>query len=165
MAGAARTYTAAMSDAPLLIQRLKDRHLTLATAESLTGGLLGAGLTAVPGASAVYVGGFVTYTDAMKTACLGVPAELLRLHGAVSGPVAAAMATGALEKTGADWAVSTTGVAGPDGGTAQTPVGTVWFGLARKNDSVETWRQVFVGDREAVRRQAVTRAIEMLATK
>ncbi len=149
----------------LLLERLKQRRLTLASAESLTGGLLGAALTAVSGASAVYVGGFVTYTDAMKTACLGVPPDLLAKHGAVSGPVAAAMAMGALEKSGADWAMATTGIAGPNSDERSTPVGTVWFALARKTHAVETARQVFAGDREAVRQQAVAWAIAMMASQ
>ena len=91
-----------------LVARLKAGNLSLATAESLTGGLLGAAVVAVPGASAVYLGGFITYTDDMKAACLGVPADLLKAHGAVSPEVARAMAEGALTKTGASCALGST---------------------------------------------------------
>ena len=144
------------------IFRLQLEKATLATAESLTGGGLGAALTGVPGASDAYAGGFVTYTDALKTAILGVPEHLLRRHGAVSEPVACAMAEGALEKTGADYALSTTGIAGPGGGSEATPVGTVWIGLAKRGMPVLAKKFVFLGTREEVRERAVWAALQML---
>ena len=101
-----------------------------ATAESCTGGLVGGLLTSQPGISSVYVGGFVTYTNQMKTDLLSVPAELIEQYTEVSAPVAKAMADGARARTGADIAVSLTGVAGPGGGSEQTPVGTVYIGVS-----------------------------------
>ncbi len=103
---------------------------TIATAESCTGGLIGAALTAVPGSSAVFHGGIIAYDNSVKTALLNVPQDMLSTHGAVSAEVAAAMAEGARAKLGVDIAVSVTGVAGPDGGSKDKPVGTVWIGLA-----------------------------------
>lgn len=102
----------------------------LATAESCTGGLVGGLLTSQPGISSVYVGGFVTYTNQMKTDLLGVPAEMIAQYTEVSAPVAKAMAKGARARTGADIAVSLTGIAGPGGGSEQTPVGTVYIGVS-----------------------------------
>lgn len=102
----------------------------LATAESCTGGLVGGLLTSQPGISAVYAGGFITYTNQMKTELLGVPAELIGQYTEVSAPVAKAMAEGARARTGADIAVSLTGIAGPGGGSEQTPVGTVYIGVS-----------------------------------
>lgn len=102
----------------------------IATAESCTGGLVGGLLTSQPGISSVYVGGFVTYTNQMKTDLLSVPAELIEQYTEVSAPVAKAMADGARARTGADIAVSLTGVAGPGGGSEQTPVGTVYIGVS-----------------------------------
>jgi nicotinamide-nucleotide amidase len=107
-----------------------DKGLTLATAESCTGGLVGALITATPGSSAVYKGGFVTYTNQMKAQLLGVPESLIEQHTEVSAPVARAMAEGARIRTGADIAVSLTGVAGPGGGSQRTPVGTVYIGVS-----------------------------------
>lgn len=107
-----------------------DKGLTLATAESCTGGLVGALITATPGSSAVYKGGFVTYTNQMKTQLLGVPESLIEQHTEVSAPVACAMAESARTRTGADIAISLTGVAGPGGGSQSTPVGTVYIGVS-----------------------------------
>lgn len=122
----------------LVIERLQQRGCTLALAESCTGGLLAARLTDVPGASAVLLGGVVAYADAAKQELLGVPAALLQQHGAVSEAVAAAMAAGARERFRADVAVATTGIAGPAGGSAHKPVGTVCFALAADTGD-RTW--------------------------
>ena len=109
---------------------LRDQHANVATAESCTGGLIASRLTEHAGSSDFFLAGFVAYSDEQKQSLLGVPRELLDAHTAVSEPVAAAMATGALKRTGADYALSVTGYAGPGGGTQETPVGTVFVGLA-----------------------------------
>jgi nicotinamide-nucleotide amidase len=140
---------------------LRERGRTLGVAESCTGGLLGGRVTAVPGSSDYFGGGFVTYTNEMKTALLGVPAELIAAHTAVSEPVARAMAEGARQRTGADYALSVTGYAGPDGGTPENPVGTVFVGLATP-DGVEARRLRLPGDRERIRGFAVQNALDML---
>ena len=110
-----------------MLDRCRERGLTLATAESCTGGLVAARLTSVPGSSDVFVGGIVSYANEVKIGELGVPAELIEQHGAVSAEVAEAMARGARERLGVDVAVSVTGVAGPDGGTEEKPVGLVYY--------------------------------------
>jgi len=138
---------------------------TIATAESCTGGMLAAMLTDVPGASAVVAGGWVTYSNALKTECVGVDEQLLIDHGAVSGPVVCAMAAGALQKADSDWALSTSGVAGPGGGTDDKPVGTVWIGLAqRTKDGVETQavKVHLPGTRHEVRDRSAKCALQML---
>jgi nicotinamide-nucleotide amidase len=145
-----------------LVALCRARGVTLATAESCTGGMIAAAITAIPGSSAVLDRGFVTYSNAAKTAMLGVPAELLVAFGAVSESVAARMAAGARERAGVAIAVSVTGVAGPDGGTAYKPVGTVWFGLAGRDGEVITRRQVFAGDRAAIRAAATDYALTLL---
>lgn len=141
-----------------LAEALLTRQLTCATAESCTGGLIGGALTALPGSSRWYVGGVVAYANEVKTALLGVPPEVLAAHGAVSRPVAEAMALGVCRATGADAALSTTGVAGPDGGSPDKPVGTVWIGWALHGEARAAVFH-FSGDREAVRRAAVHRAV------
>jgi len=123
----------------------------LATAESCTGGLLGARVTDVAGSSAWYAGGFVTYENARKVADLGVRAETLRDHGAVSHETAIEMVRGALGRTGAGLAISTTGVAGPSGGSEAKPVGTVYIAVAERNGSVSSRRFHFPGDRATIR--------------
>ncbi len=115
-----------------LLGETKSRGYTIATAESCTGGLIAASLAAVPGASASLERGFVTYSNQAKTEMLGVPAELIRQHGAVSREVALAMVAGALAHSPADIAVAVTGIAGPDGGTAEKPVGLVHIAAARR---------------------------------
>jgi nicotinamide-nucleotide amidase len=116
--------------ASVVLERLRRRGETLAVAESCSGGGLGAALAAVPGASDVFLGGVIAYANSLKEGLLGVPAELLAEHGAVSDPVAIAMADGVRRRTGSDWALSVTGIAGPGGGSAAKPVGLVHLGLA-----------------------------------
>jgi nicotinamide-nucleotide amidase len=116
-----------------VVRLLTEKRMTLATAESCTGGLIANRITDVPGASTVFTHGFITYANAAKTALLGVSQADLETHGAVSETVACQMAAGALEASGADIAVAVTGIAGPDGGTPRKPVGTAWIGLASKD--------------------------------
>ncbi|PZP47477.1 MAG: damage-inducible protein CinA [Azospirillum brasilense] len=151
-----------MAQAARLLERLQARGLTLATAESCTGGLIAAALTAIPGSSATVLAGFVTYSNGAKTAMLGVPEAIIASVGAVSEETARAMAEGALERSGADLAVSVTGIAGPGGAVPGKPVGTVWFGLARRGRPVRALRQVFPGDRAAVRAATVAEALRLL---
>ncbi len=141
-----------------LARELKSRGLTMATAESCTGGLIAGACTEVSGSSDWFERGFVTYSNAAKTELLGVPAELIAQHGAVSEPVARAMATGALAHSPAQLAVAVTGVAGPTGGSVDKPVGTVWFGWATPAGSF-TEHQRFDGDRAAVRAATVRHAL------
>ena len=140
---------------------LQEKGLLLATAESCTGGGVAQAVTDISGSSAWFGRGFVTYTNAAKRSMLGVPAELLAAHGAVSEEVAAAMAQGCLAHSEAQVAVSTTGIAGPTGGVPGKPVGTVCFGWAM-DGRVLTQRLVFAGDRQAVRAQAVAQALREL---
>lgn len=131
--------------------RLLARGDTLATAESCTGGMIGAMCTDVPGASAWFLEGAITYANAAKVRTLGVPAELIEAHGAVSEPVARAMAAGIRDRAGATWGLATTGVAGPGGGTADKPVGTVHFALAGPNGLTHVMRRLpFDRDRNRV---------------
>ena len=137
----------------------------VASAESCTGGMITAALTDVPGSSAVVDRGFVTYTNEAKTEMLAVPAGLIAWCGAVSAEVAGAMAQGAVLNSRADIAVSVTGVAGPSGGTAEKPVGLVWFGLADGNGLIRTERRVFAqGSRSFVRAKATETALHLLLT-
>ena len=140
---------------------LQARGLLLATAESCTGGGVAQAVTDIPGSSAWFERGFVTYSNGAKSGMLGVPAELIAAHGAVSEEVAAAMAQGTLAHSEAQVAVSTTGIAGPTGGVPGKPVGTVCFGWAM-DGRVQTQRLVFAGDRQAVREQAVAHALREL---
>lgn len=133
----------------------------LATAESCTGGMVAAALTDIPGSSAAFERGFVTYSNTAKSEMLGVDAALIAAHGAVSAEVAAAMAEGALAHSHATVAVSVTGVAGPDGGTTDKPVGLVWFGLASDRPT-KTEHAQFQGDRAEIRRQSTERALRLL---
>jgi nicotinamide-nucleotide amidase len=145
-----------------VLEASEARGWTLATAESCTGGLIAAALTAIPGSSAVVERGFVTYTNAAKIQCLGVPEDLFDAHGAVSGEVAEAMARGTLERAPVMAAVSVTGVAGPGGGTAAKPVGLVYLGIAVRGGAVESHRCSFDGDRDAVREASVREALHLL---
>lgn len=148
--------------ADLLGHELKRAGCWLATAESCTGGWLGAVLTAVPGSSAWYERGFITYSNAAKRELLGVKTELLARYGAVSEPTARAMAEGALAASQADVAVAITGIAGPSGGTPEKPVGTVCLAWAVRRQPTLSRVERFHGDREAVRRQAVRAALDGL---
>ncbi|MGV8909197.1 MAG: CinA family protein [Propionicimonas sp.] len=145
-----------------IVAALKTRGELLATAESLTGGLLGAAITAVPGASAVYLGGVVAYATAMKHSLAGVDAVLLADAGPVSERTAIALANGVRAATGADWAAATTGVAGPDPQDGHQP-GEVWVGLAGPLRPSNAVRYDFSGDRGAVREATVVAALELLA--
>jgi nicotinamide-nucleotide amidase len=145
----------------VLGRALAARGERLATAESCTGGMIGARLTDAPGASAWYVGGVVSYADAVKEAMLGVPAAVLREHGAVSAETARAMADGVRRRLSADWAVSVTGIAGPGGGTQEKPVGLVHVGVAGP-DGILTRELRLHGDRERVRQRAATIALHLL---
>ncbi len=148
---------------PELLARARDRGLTVATAESCTGGMVAAALTDVAGSSAVFERGFVTYSNAAKLELLGVAPDTLAAHGAVSEPVAREMAEGALARSAADIAVSITGIAGP-GGSEFKPEGRVCFGLARKGGGtrVETVEFGALG-RAGVRRAATQHALGLLA--
>ena len=141
-----------------LARELRARGLMMATAESCTGGLIAGACTDLSGSSDWFERGFVTYSNAAKHALLGVPALLIEQHGAVSEPVARAMATGALAHSPAQLAVAVSGVAGPTGGSAEKPVGTVWFGWATPQ-GVFTEHQRFDGDRAAVRQATVRHAL------
>lgn len=145
-----------------LLERLRGAGLRLATAESCTGGLIAAALTHIAGSSDVLDRGFVTYSNAAKSEMLGVPAELIASCGAVSEQVARRMAQGALERSSADIAVSVTGVAGPGGGSAEKPVGTVWFGVARRGGAERTELRLFGGDRGAIRLATVRHAFALI---
>jgi nicotinamide-nucleotide amidase len=138
---------------------LKARGLKLATAESCTGGWVAMALTAIPGSSEWFERGYVTYSNAAKREDLGVAEETLRRQGAVSEAVAREMAAGALKRARADVALAITGVAGPGGGTAEKPVGLVYFAWAHGSKMVSETRH-FDGDRESVRRQSVRHALE-----
>jgi len=158
-AGAADGETAAAAER--LVAALKAKGRKCATAESCTGGGVAAAITGVAGASEVFAGGAVVYENAAKEKVLGVSGETLRRHGAVSSETAAEMATGARRLYETDFAVSLTGIAGPGGGSAEKPVGLVWFGLASAA-GVRTEHVVFPGDRAEVRAQAVRHALAML---
>jgi nicotinamide-nucleotide amidase len=151
------------SRAAALLDAYREKGLKIATAESCTGGLVAALLTEISGSSAVVERGFVTYSNEAKSEQIGVPADLIAAHGAVSEPVARAMAEGALAHSRADVAVGITGVAGPTGGTATKPVGLVHFGLARKDAAtVHLERSYGELGRKNVRRRAVEDALSLL---
>jgi nicotinamide-nucleotide amidase len=141
---------------------LRARGLRLATAESCTGGLIAAACTAIAGSSDWFERGFVTYSNEAKTEMLGVPTALIGAHGAVSAEVARAMAEGALVHSRADLAVAVTGIAGPGGGSADKPVGTVWLALARTGRPADAELLRLRGDRAAIRAQTVARALQRL---
>jgi nicotinamide-nucleotide amidase len=151
-----------MEPIPALVEQLADalkaREQMMATAESCTGGLIAGACTELSGSSDWFERGFVTYSNAAKSELLGVPAALIEAHGAVSEPVVRAMATGAVVNAHAHWSVAVTGIAGPTGGSADKPVGSVWFGWATPQ-GVFTEHQRFDGDRRAVRQATVAHAL------
>ena len=149
-------------EAEAVLAACRAAGVMVATAESCTGGLIAAALTAIAGSSEVVDRGFVTYSNAAKTDLLGVPAPLIAAAGAVSEAVARAMAEGALRHAAAGLAVSVTGIAGPGGGSAEKPVGLVWFGCAGRGGAVRTLRRVFPGDRTAVRLAAAVQGLRLL---
>ena len=157
--------TAVLSAAEHVLTLCRAAGLRLVTAESCTGGLIAATLTAIAGSSDVVDRSFVTYSNAAKTEMLGVPPALIGRLGAVSSEVANAMAVGALARSAADLAVAVTGVAGPGGGSPVKPVGMVWFGIAARGVRASCEMRAFPGDRAAVRQQTVSYALEMLAAK
>ena len=144
-----------------LAEILLSRNWTVSLAESCTGGLVSATLTELAGSSEWFERGYITYSNEAKTECLDVPAQLIESHGAVSEPVAKAMAEGARINSGSDVAISITGIAGPSGGTVEKPVGTVCFGWATENQTL-TKTMHFDGDRQAVRQQATEFALTEL---
>lgn len=141
---------------------LEKSGTSLVTAESCTGGMIAAAITARPGSSSVFDRGFVTYSNASKTQMLGVPISLLETHGAVSAQVASAMAIGALEHSEAGISVSVTGIAGPSGGSDEKPVGLVYIGLAQRGGPKRTIMNRFTGDRESIRFQTTQAALLLL---
>ena len=150
-----------MTTAEKLVKVLTEKKMTCATAESCTGGGVGYAITAVSGSSAVFWGGIISYDNSVKHRVLGVPEEILSTKGAVSSECAAAMADGAQRRLNTDLAVSITGIAGPGGGSAEKPVGLVWFGLASKSGTI-TEKNIFSGDRESVRSAAIEYALQLL---
>lgn len=156
------------SEIDALTQRLaallQQKHWMLATAESCTGGLIAGACTDLAGSSAWFERGFVTYSNEAKTELLGVPAAMIDAHGAVSEPVARAMAEGAVARSHAQVGVAVTGVAGPSGGSPEKPVGTVWFGWSVGGE-LRTERRLFQGDRAAVRAATVHHALQTLVLR
>ena len=149
-------------EAESLLEFCRDRGWHVATAESCTGGLIVASLTSIAGCSHVVDRGFVTYSNEAKTEMLGVPAEMIESHGAVSEEVARAMATGALARSKASVALSCTGIAGPDGGSEQKPVGLVYIGCATVKSGCVVERHMFSGDRDKIRADTVLASFRLL---
>lgn len=144
---------------------LEARGMKLVTAESCTGGWIAQRMTDVPGSSRWFEAGCVTYSNASKHRLLGVPHTIFETEGAVSSACVRAMASGALERVGGDIAVAVSGIAGPEGGTADKPVGTVWFAFAKGRDAIETERCRFWGDRDMIRRTAAEHALQGLLAR
>jgi nicotinamide-nucleotide amidase len=164
LAASLERYLFATDDTPvaqLVLEACRRRGITLATAESCTGGMVAQRLTAIPGSSDVFVGSIVAYADGVKERELGVPVEILSTHGAVSAATAAAMAAGARARLGADVAVAVTGIAGPGGGTEQKPVGLVYVHAAAPEDELAADFQ-FPGDRDSIRRRATVTALHLV---
>ncbi len=154
---------ALLKDAEELLALCRAAGLRLATAESCTGGLIAACLTEIPGSSDVVERGFVTYSDAAKTEMLGVPAEMIHNHGAVSEEVVRAMCAGALARAPADLAVAVTGIAGPGGARPGKPVGLVHLATCRRDGEIAHMLATFSGDRTAIRHAAVVAALALLS--
>lgn len=146
----------------VVVASLTERGETVATAESCTGGLISHRITNVPGSSAVFMAGYATYSNEAKSRDLGVPEALLAAHGAVSHEVAAAMAQGVLQRAGTTWGIATTGIAGPGGGSAEKPVGTVYSAVAHKGGEVTVERFFFNRDRETMKGMTATNALNLL---
>jgi nicotinamide-nucleotide amidase len=152
-----------LDDAKQLIDTLREHRRMLVTAESCTGGLVASAITAIPGSSDVFLGGFVTYADDAKTQMIDVDADLIKHHGAVSEAVAHAMADGAVRTTGADLAVAVTGIAGPGGGSPHKPVGLVYIATAAVFDGPRVERHMFgEAGRSEVRLASLRAALRML---
>ena len=149
-------------EAETLLAACRAKGVVLATAESCTGGLIAAVLTAIAGASDVVDRGYVTYSNGAKHEMIGVPISLIQSHGAVSEEVARSMAEGALARSRATIAVSVTGIAGPGGASPEKPVGLVCFGLAKKGQPVISERRVLAGDRAGIRAATVAHAFAMI---
>lgn len=145
-----------------LAKTLTAKGLTLATAESCTGGLIAHTLTNIPGSSSFMAGGIIAYANKVKTGLLGVPAPLIEAHGAVSGPVARAMAEGALNALRVDLAIAATGIAGPTGGSKIKPVGLVFLALASRQNTI-IQQHLFTGSRTSIKQQACRQALALLA--
>jgi nicotinamide-nucleotide amidase len=143
---------------------LTKKKINLVTAESCTGGFVAQILTSIPGSSAWFERGFVTYSNAAKQEMLGVPASLIQQYGAVSEQVAQAMAAGALKHSQANVSLAITGIAGPDGGSVEKPVGLVWFGWQAEGLKQVTQHCHFMGDRTSIREQAVCYSLSQLAS-
>lgn len=154
-----------MNEAESLLAAARASGIMLATAESCTGGLIAATLTAIAGSSDVVDRGFITYSDEAKTELLGVPAGLINAVGAVSESVARLMAQGALSRSRAHIAISVTGIAGPGGGSAEKPVGTVYFGIAQRGQPLHAEHRVFPGDRTAIREATVATAFGLIRAR
>ncbi len=148
--------------AKFIVDDLKKAKRTLSTAESCTGGLLSALITEIPGSSEVFLSGYVTYCNKSKIETLTVPTYFIEDFGAVSSETAIAMAEGSLLIAHSDFAISITGIAGPDGGTLEKPVGLVFIALAVKNAKTSVYKFQFSGDRSSVRLQTVDTALELL---
>lgn len=152
---------ATLEQARSLLALMEAKGMTLATAESCTGGLIAAALTAIAGSSSVVMAGFVTYANDAKRKMVGVRQESLAGHGAVSAEVAREMAEGARERAGVSLALSCTGIAGPGGATPGKPVGLVFIGCAREGAATLVERHVFLGDRAAIRAATVAAALDL----
>jgi nicotinamide-nucleotide amidase len=146
----------------IIVELLRESASTLATAESCTGGHLANRITNVSGASAAFLEGFITYSNSSKTDILGVPPAMIEANGAVSEEVVRAMAEGALQRSGAQFALATTGIAGPDGGTSEKPVGTVWLALAECGKSTFSWKESIPTDRITFKQVVSQSALDRL---
>ena len=153
-----------MSVEELILERFVKNKLTLSLAESCTGGSLAARLTGVPGASQYFLGSVVAYSNALKTKFLGVPEALIRQKGAVSAEVVEAMLQGVLTASGSDVAVAVSGIAGPDGGSLEKPVGTIWAGIGTKTGMPKIWTFKGKGNRKEIIQDAVNTILNELLT-